>query len=207
MTGKRNNMIPNGHFHKDWKNMVKTWFNQPMNKKRRHKKRTEKARRLAPRPVAGPLRPVVRCPTIRYNKKIRLGRGFSIEELKTAKIPKRYARTIGITVDHRRRNRSVEGLQINVQRLKEYKSRLILFPLNMAKPKKTDSSPEDLKMALQLKGTILPIKHTNFKKEKARLITEEEKDFKAYDTLRMTRSDVKLAGIRQKKAKEMEEKK
>ena len=25
---KHNNVVPNGHFHKDWENRVKTWFNQ-----------------------------------------------------------------------------------------------------------------------------------------------------------------------------------
>lgn len=42
---------------------------------------------------------------------------------------KHYARTIGIAVDSRRRNKSVESLQVNIERLKEYRSKLILFPL------------------------------------------------------------------------------
>lgn len=33
-------------------------------------------------------------------------------------------------IDHRRRNKSVESLQMNGQRLKEYKSKLILFPVH-----------------------------------------------------------------------------
>ena len=41
-----------------------------------------------------------------------------------------FARSIGIAVDHRRRNKSVESLQQNVQRLKEYRSKLILFPIH-----------------------------------------------------------------------------
>jgi len=82
MAPKRNNIIPNGHFHKDWQSRVKTWFNQPMRKKRRATNRIKKARSIAPRPVAGPLRPVVRCPTIKYNSKVRSGRGFTLEELK-----------------------------------------------------------------------------------------------------------------------------
>ena len=28
MPAKRNNIVPNQHFHKDWQNYVKTWFNQ-----------------------------------------------------------------------------------------------------------------------------------------------------------------------------------
>ena len=56
-----------------------------------------------------------------------------------AGINRRLAPRIGIAVDHRRRNRSLEGLQVNVQRLKEYKSKLILFPRKMSNPKKGDS--------------------------------------------------------------------
>lgn len=63
---------------------VKTWFNQPMRKQRRRRTRIQKARRIAPRPVAGPLRPIVRCPTFKYNTKIRAGRGFTFEELKVS---------------------------------------------------------------------------------------------------------------------------
>lgn len=112
MAPKRNNMIPNAHFHKDWQNRVRTWFNQPARKERRRKNRFKKAQLIAPRPVAGLLRPLVRCPTIRYNKKVRLGRGFTIEELKAAGVGKREARTIGISVDYRRTNRSLESLQV-----------------------------------------------------------------------------------------------
>lgn len=32
---KHNNVIPNGHFKKDWQSYVKTWFNQPARKQRR----------------------------------------------------------------------------------------------------------------------------------------------------------------------------
>lgn len=46
---------------------------------------------------------------------------------------------MGIPVDHRRHNRSLEGLQANVQRLKEYRSRLIVFPKKAGKTKMGDS--------------------------------------------------------------------
>ena len=140
MAPKRNNMIPDGHFHKWWERYVKTWFNQPARKTRRRNARLEKAARLAPRPASGPLRPVVRCTTRRYNAKVRSGRGFSHEELRAAGIYKKQARTIGISVDHRRRNKSAESLQSNVQRLKLYKSKLILFPRKLSKPRKGDST-------------------------------------------------------------------
>lgn len=82
MAPKHNNMIHNNHFHKDWQRYVKTWFNQPGRKKRRRQARIKKALKVAPRPVKGAVRPVVRCPTFRYNIKVRPGRGFTLEELK-----------------------------------------------------------------------------------------------------------------------------
>ena len=101
--------------------------------------RQKKALRVSPRPVAGPLRPVVRCPTFKYNTKVRFGRGFTFEELRSAGISPKQAQCIGIAVDHRRKNRSTESLQANVQRLKEYKTKLILFPKKASKPKAGDS--------------------------------------------------------------------
>merc|ERR1712062_909655 len=132
---KHNNVIPNGHFHKHWQNYVRTWFNQPGRKKRRRIARQKKAVKISPRPVAGPLRPVVRCPTFKCNTRVRAGKGFTLDELKAAGIGAKYAKTIGIAVDHRRKNRSTESLQSNVQRLKEYKSKLIVFPKKQSKPK------------------------------------------------------------------------
>lgn len=82
MAPKHNNMIHNNHFHKQWQNYVRTWFDQPGRKKRRRVARTKRALQVAPRPVAGALRPIVRCPTFKYNTKIRAGRGFTLEELK-----------------------------------------------------------------------------------------------------------------------------
>lgn len=81
MAPKRNGVIPNAHFKKHWERFVKTWFDQPGRKRRRRVKRLEKAAKAAPRPVKI-LRPAVRCPTFRYNSKIRAGRGFTLDELK-----------------------------------------------------------------------------------------------------------------------------
>lgn len=200
----RNNMIPNAHFHKAWQNWVRTWFNQPARKKRRSDNRVNKARRIAPRPVGGNLRPVVRCQTFKYNTRVRAGRGFTLEELKNAGINKRQAMSIGIAVDYRRRNRSVESLQQNVQRLKEYKSKLILFPKKMSKPKKGDATEEEMKMATQLEGPALPITNV-YTSEKARAITDQEKKMSVFNTLRQARAHKRLFGIRAKRAREAEE--
>ncbi|EDL36150.1 mCG6146 [Mus musculus] len=200
MAPSRNGMILKPHFHKDWQQRVDTWFNQPARKIRRHKARQAKARRIAPRPATSPIRPIVRCPTVRYHTKVRAGRGFSLEELRVAGIHKKMVRTIGISVDPRRRNKSTESLQANVQRLKEYRSKLILFPRKPSAQKKGDSSAEELKLT----GPVMPIRNV-YKKEKARVITEEEKNFKAFASLRMARANARLFGIRAKRAKEAAE--
>nr|XP_055097951.1 60S ribosomal protein L13-like [Symphalangus syndactylus] len=118
-----------------------------------------------------------------------------------AGIHKKVARTIGISVDPRRRNKSTESLQANVQRLKDYRSKLILLPRKTSAPKKGDSSQaEELKLATQLTGPVMPIRNV-YKREKARVITEEEKNFKAFASLRMARANARLFGIRAKRAK------
>merc|ERR1712001_607275 len=203
MPAKRNQMVPNAHFHKDWGKYVKTWFNQPARKERRRKMRAKKAAAVAPRPMKS-LRPVVRCPTFRYNVKARSGRGFSLEELKSAGISKSMAKTIGITVDHRRRNKSVESLQINALRLKEYQSKLILFPINASKPRKGDATEEDLKKASQLTGKVMPVQGIEHKRLRAIEVTDDLKNFKAFNAIRQSRAVKRLWGIRAKKAKEAE---
>ena len=84
MTRRGNRVIPNAHFRKHWQRYVKTWFDQPSRKLRRRSKRAQKAARIAPRPSAGPLRPVVHCPTRKYNMRVRAGRGFTLEELRVS---------------------------------------------------------------------------------------------------------------------------
>lgn len=205
MAPKGNNMIPNGHFHKDWQRFVKTWFNQPARKYRRRQNRIKKARAIAPRPVAGPLRPVVRCPTVRYHTKVRAGRGFTLQELKAASLNARFARTVGIAVDPRRRNKSVESIQLNAQRLKEYKSKLILFPIHNKKKLRTgEATEEERKVVTQLLGEVLPIRQPSIR-TKARVPTEEEKKFEAYVTIRKARADARLVGIRAKRVKDAAE--
>ncbi|KAF4363183.1 hypothetical protein F8388_020753, partial [Cannabis sativa] len=211
---KHNNVIPNGHFKKHWQNYVKTWFNQPARKTRRRivkfvfilklsPARQKKAVKIFPRPTAGPLRPVVHGQTLKYNMKVRAGRGFSLEELKAAGIPKKLAPTIGISVDHRRRNRSLEGLQSNVQRLKTYKAKLVVFPRRARKFKAGDSAPEELANATQVQGEFLPIAREKPAFELVK-ITDDMKSFKAYNKLRLERTNARHLGARLKRAAEAE---
>merc|ERR1719361_2052197 len=97
------------------------------------------------------------------------------------------AKTIGICVDHRRRNKSVESLQINAQRLKEYQSKLVLFPIKASKPRKGDASEEDIKKATQLAGEIMPPKSRDTKRIRAMEVTDDLKNFKAFNAIRQSR--------------------
>lgn len=135
----KNNVLHANHFRKDWQRHVRTWFDQPGRKLRRRKARKAKAAALGVRPLTL-LRPAVRGQTVRYNTKLRAGRGFTLGELKEAGVSRKTALGLGIVVDHRRRNLSVEGKTINVERLKAYKERLVVFPRKTGKTKKTDSS-------------------------------------------------------------------
>jgi large subunit ribosomal protein L13e len=205
MVGKRNNILANAHFHKDWKRRVRTWFNQPARKAARAATRKEKAAAIAPRPVGGDLRPVVRCPTQRYNIRVRAGRGFTADELKAAGWSVREARQLGVSIDKRRRNKSIEGLNANVARLKEYRSKLIVFPRRSGAAKKGDSSAEELSMATQTKQLPVRQDYLHQPMEEARAITAEEKKHSVFQALRMARSNKKLAGSRAKRAKEAAE--
>merc|ERR1711862_224046 len=174
-----------------------------MGKIRRRQNRIQKAARLAPRPI-GKLRPVVACPTYKYNLKQRTGRGFTLEEIKAAGLSKKYARTVGIAVDHRRRNKSVESLQLNTQRLKEFKSKMILFPINAKKPRKGDATAEEMSKAVQLAGTKVMTPKAVTKRPRAMAITADMQAFKAFQTIRQARAFKRLHGIRAQKAADAE---
>jgi len=202
---KHNNVVPNQHFHKDWARRVRTWFDQPGKKQRRRTRRLARAKRLAPRPL-NKLRPVVRGQTVKYNSKVRAGRGFTFDELEAAKINRHEAQGIGITIDHRRKNRSEEAFQANVARLKLYKSKLVIFPRHPTskKVKKGDSSKEETKKVQQVTTKeVLPIVVPALK-SKARKITKEEKEATVTKRLRKERLDAKLWGLREKRAKDKE---
>lgn len=193
-------VVPNQHFHKKWARRVKTWLDQPKQKKARREARKVKAAKLAPRPAAGALRPLVHCMTQKYNAKVKQGRGFTLEELKVAGINPAFAQTVGIAVDHRRTNKCEESLQLNVARLKEYKARLIVFPRRNNKVKKGDATAEERANASQLTGTIVAAPAATPAVSYIKL-TDELKEGKGYSTLRAARNDAKLVGVRDKKKK------
>jgi len=196
-----NNVLHKNHFRKDWQRRVRTWFDQPGRKLRRRTARKTKAATLGVRPLTL-LRPAVRGQTVRYNAKLREGRGFTFAELKEAGVGRRQALGLGITVDHRRRNLSEEGKKLNVERLAAYKARLIVFPRKAGKPKKGDSQGDDLTADTTRAPVPLPAPYVH---EKPRKITTEERDFKAYRTLRDNRARARHEGKRKIREKKKEE--
>ncbi|CEJ93972.1 Putative 60S ribosomal protein L13 [[Torrubiella] hemipterigena] len=205
MAIKHNQKIVNNHLRKDWQRRVRTHFDQAGKKASRRVARQAKAAAAAPRPV-DKLRPIVRCPTIKYNRKVRAGRGFTLTELKEAGIPRLVAPTIGISVDFRRQNLSEEGLALNVARLKAYKERLILLPRKSNAPKKGDTKTDASKLAQTSISSVLPITQLDRAvKEIKKADMPAEVEGGAYRALRNARAIARYAGAREKRAKDAAE--
>lgn len=180
------------HFRKHWQERVKVHFNQAAQKASRRQSRAVKAAKLAPRPVDA-LRPVVRCPTIKYNRKVRAGRGFTLAEIKAAGLTAKYARTVGIAVDHRRQNKSQETFDVNVARLQEYKSKLVVFG------KKAPVTEDAAQVSVA--ATFPVVQDTVETAPRA----VEVGDKTAFATLRAAANSKKYKGIRDKRSKEKAE--
>merc|ERR1711874_623924 len=154
----------------------------------------------------GALRPVVRGCTRRYNRLTRAGKGFTLAELAQAKISPIFAKTIGISVDHRRSNRSTESKLANVERLKAYKEKMVLLPRHKNQPKKagkgsladaTNEQAENVAQVVDL-GSVLPIKQ-DVKRQQGMKITKDMQSFKAHRTIRQEWSNKKNEGKRRAK--------
>ncbi len=113
-------------------------------------------------------------------------------------------------MDPRRANLSQEPVAVNVERLKAYRARLILFPRKSGQHKTLDASKEDVKAAqeehgkiIKHLGKVLPIENVSraaaVGEVKRSEMGEGTKD--AYRTLRLARSDARLVGVREKRAK------
>ena len=172
-----NNMLPNVHLGKDWQEKVKTWFNQPGRKRRRRVHRARRQKLLAPNPTHL-LRPIVRGQTNKYNTKRRLGRGFTKKELESAGIKGlSYARSIGIAIDLRRKDTCSETLNVNTERIKNYISRIILYPR-----KKNDKKPQ-VKEATQEQLNTPEAKEQN----KSKVVIEFPKEEPGYEFANVTK--------------------
>lgn len=131
--------------------------------------------------------------------------------LQEAGIPRKLAPTIGISVDPRRQNLSEESLAANVERLKAYKQRLVLFPRKTKAPKAGEASASDVKAAregghdgkVKEARSFFPISNKVTVQEGK--VGDYENEEAAYRKLRVARSDARLIGKREKRAKAKEE--
>lgn len=76
-----------------------------------------------------------------------------------------------------------------------------MFPLSEKKLRKGESTEEERKVASQFTGAILPIQKSTPAIE-FREISEYEKRFSSFSTLRKARQDARLVGIRAKRLKD-----
>jgi large subunit ribosomal protein L13e len=95
-----------------------------------------------------------------------------------------------------------------VERLQEYTKRVIVFPRKGGKTKQGDASAEDVKKARSGESTVASIKSSlpiiNVPKvTEVKLADEKSED--AYKKLRLARSEARLIGVRQKRAKAKED--
>jgi large subunit ribosomal protein L13e len=136
---------------------------------------------------------------------------YADDNLQEAGIPRKLAPTIGIAVDPRRQNLSEESLAANVERLKAYKARLVLFPRKIKSPKAGEASAEDVKELreknhdgkVKVTGEMFPISNKVTIEEGN--VADFESEEAAYRKLRIARSDARLVGKREKRAKAKEE--
>ena len=183
---RHNVAIQRPQFRKHPRPLIRTFFNQPAQKFKRLQKRQERARQIYPRPLNN-LKPIVHKPTQRYSSQIRLGRGFSLQEIKAVGLNKLFARSIGINVDTRRTNKSNESLQKNIQRLKEYLDKLVLLPRKEGESKKAGYGKladvkESVTVVQNTDRVILPIKKRIIT-EKSKKITKEMNKFNPKEKL------------------------
>ena len=96
-------------------------------------------------------------------------------------------------MDHRRVNKSVEGLQANVERLQAYKSKLVVF-----------KNDKEAVGATQFCGEFMPVEKVAPKVEFTE-VTPEMKKHSAFMGIRQARSDARNYGRRLKRASQAEE--
>ena len=155
--------------------------------------RAAKAASAAPRPVSR-LYPTLHCPTQKHCSKLRLGRGFSLAELKAAKITPQLASSVGIAVDNRRTNKSAESLLLNVARLENYKAKLVIIPRKGSKIKAGDAADFPGSATVQCLDKVLtaPTKPSKNRMDFVEVGNIDQAN--AYQQLRDLRNAKKLAG-------------
>ena len=99
---------------------------------------------------------------------------------------------------HAGRTKSQESLEQNVERLKAYSNRLIIFP----RGSKKKGGKGDTSMAQQLVGEIMPVSNGSGAVEYAAIPKSDES---VYQVQRKARSDARMIGIRARRAIEKAE--
>merc|ERR1711963_1263490 len=139
--------------------------------------------------------------------RVRQGKGFTLAELKAAGLNSRFARSIGIAVDLRRRNKTQPGFEDNVKRLETYKNRLTLFPLHPNKGLKKgpvpDTEVDESKLESRVTVTPLPVKQPALKIPTMEVVSVPEGS--VYATMRLARMTKKWKGIREERERKAEE--
>ena len=97
------------------------------------------------------------------------------------------AKQIGICVDTRRRNKSAENLSRNVQRLKEYKQKIVILKKGQA----CDIAQNTERKVMALAQPVINVE--------SQAITEDMKKGSVYQAFHMARANVKFAGQREKR--------
>jgi len=154
---------------------------------------------MYPRPIQK-LRPIVSSATRRYAGKVRYGRGFTLAEIKGAGLSARVAASVGISVDHRRTSTSQEQLKLNIDRLNDYKSKLVLFPRKDGKPKKgliADSANTDV--AVQKNTGRVLARDAAAREDKFEAITEDMKKVNPHSQYREAWVNARYKGRREKR--------
>ena len=119
-----------------------------------------------------------------------------VHPLQEAGINRKEALGIGIAVDHRRTNSSVEAFQANVRRLKEYRAKLIVFPRRRGKAKAGDSTKDECGVATQVTGVLSAPAQSATVKVVTQEMTEALIMSKTYMSLRQERCNARMVGKR-----------
>jgi len=139
---KHNNSIPKGHFKKNWQKFIKTSFNQPSKREKRRKIRTVKKKMIEQKKLsANVFLPIVHCPTLMHNTRVKFGRGFSKKEIEMVGLKKKIAFSFGISIDIRRRNKNLEN-NFNFKRLESLIKNLEVLKKIKKRVKKKKESVE-----------------------------------------------------------------
>lgn len=113
-----------------------------------------------------------------------------------------FARSIGIMVDHRRTNKCTETQQLNVERLKNYLSKLVLLPRKEGKPKRGNNGrlsdvTEKAELTQNTHTDVLEVP-CSYRVKNAE-VSKEMNAFRPYRAIRIERMNQKWSGIRAKK--------